>query len=115
MKLTGDIRRDFDKVTAENAQLKDRILGYQEQIHDLRRSLSKVQKSKDSLKAAYEEQLAEKDATNQPEIGRFTAEDVVKGNGAYPETLNSYAYCMGNPMSYVDLNGESPEDYIYTI
>ncbi|MCH5258800.1 MAG: RHS repeat-associated core domain-containing protein [Lachnospiraceae bacterium] len=45
----------------------------------------------------------------QPETGRFMAEDVIKGNGAYPETLNSYAYCMGNPMSFVDLNGREPE------
>ena len=68
MKFTGDIRRDFGKITAENTQLKYRILGYQEQIHDLRRSLSKVQKAKDSQRAAYEEQLAEKDTTITNEI-----------------------------------------------
>lgn len=28
--------------------------------------------------------------------GRFTAEDVVKGNGTVPETLNRYGYCWGN-------------------
>ena len=35
MKLTGDIRCDFEKVTAENVKLKDRILGYQETISSL--------------------------------------------------------------------------------
>lgn len=44
----------------------------------------------------------------QPESGRFTAEDVVKGNGAVPETLNRYGYCWGNPVGLVDYNGEYP-------
>ena len=39
MKLTGDIRCDFEKVTAENVKLKDRILGYQETVSSLRHSL----------------------------------------------------------------------------
>jgi hypothetical protein len=30
MKLTGDIRRDFEKVSAANTQMRDRILEYQE-------------------------------------------------------------------------------------
>lgn len=80
MKLTGDIRRDFDKVTAENAQLKDRILGYQEQIHDLRRSLNKTQKAKDNQKAAYEEQLAEKDAIIKELKNRLEHELALKGH-----------------------------------
>ena len=41
----------------------------------------------------------------QPENGRFNAEDVIKGNGAFPETLNHYGYCLNNPMGYVDLDG----------
>lgn len=45
----------------------------------------------------------------QPENGRFTAEDVIKGNGAYPEILNSYGYCWNNPMLLVDLDGMAPE------
>ena len=44
----------------------------------------------------------------QPKNGRFTAEDVIKGNGAVPETLNRYGYCWGNPIKYIDTNGESP-------
>lgn len=80
MKLTGDIRRDFDKVTAENTHLKDRILGYQEQIHDLRRSLDKMQKAKDSQEAAYEEQLAEKDAIIKELKNRLEHELALKGH-----------------------------------
>ena len=44
----------------------------------------------------------------QPENGRFTAEDVVKGNGAVPETLNRYGYCWGNPVGLVDNDGKIP-------
>ena len=62
MKLMGDIRRDFEKVTAENIKLKDRILGYQETISSLRHSLKAAQKSKDKQQADYEEALAQKDA-----------------------------------------------------
>lgn len=43
----------------------------------------------------------------QPENGRFTAEDVIKGNGAIPETLNNYSYCQNGALSYVDLDGKS--------
>ena len=45
----------------------------------------------------------------QPQNGRFTAEDVIKGNGAFPETLNRYGYCWGNPILFIDLNGLAPE------
>lgn len=44
----------------------------------------------------------------KPEAGRFTAEDVIKGNGAVPMTLNQYGYCWGNPLIWVDLNGLWP-------
>ena len=58
----------------------------------------------------------------QSKDGRFTAEDVVKGNGGVPETLNHYSYCWNNPLSYIDNNGLYPEEtepddtaYIYYI
>ncbi len=41
-----------------------------------------------------------------PESGRFTARDVVKVNGAVPETLNAYNYCRNAPLMLVDLNGQ---------
>ena len=44
----------------------------------------------------------------QPQNGRFTAEDVIKGNGAVPDTLNRYGYCWGNPVIFVDLDGLTP-------
>ncbi len=63
----------------------------------------------DTLGATYFAQARE----YQPETGRFTAQDVVAGNGAEPVTLNRYGYCWGNPMKWVDINGEEPEDYEY--
>ena len=42
IKLTGDIRRDFERVSAEYTELKSRILEYQETVKELRRSLEKA-------------------------------------------------------------------------
>ena len=44
----------------------------------------------------------------QPGVGRFTAEDVVRGNGADPKVFNHYEYCFNNPILLVDLNGLKP-------
>ena len=62
IKLTGDLRCDFDKVTAENTKLKDRILGYQEKVVSLQTSIKNLKRSKESDKKQYTESLAEKDA-----------------------------------------------------
>ncbi len=43
MKYSGNLRRDFEKATAEIEKLKDRILGYQESIKGLQRSLKNAQ------------------------------------------------------------------------
>ena len=62
IKFTGDLRLDFEKATAEIVKLKDRILGYQEQIVSLRESVKRLKKSKDSAKKQYAESLSEKEA-----------------------------------------------------
>lgn len=80
MKPAGNIRRDYEKVTAENTRLKDRILGYQEQIHDLRRSLNQMREARDSQAAMYEEQLAEKDAIIKELRNRLEHELALKGH-----------------------------------
>lgn len=41
----------------------------------------------------------------RPDLGRFTAEDLVRGRGVKPKTLNRYGYCWGNPLHYIDLDG----------
>lgn len=80
MKLTGDIRCDFEKVTAENVKLKDRILGYQETIGSLRHSLKAAQKSKDMQRADYEDLLAQKDAVIKELEKRLAHELALKGH-----------------------------------
>ena len=44
----------------------------------------------------------------QPQVGRFTGVDVVKGNPLHPMTMNEYGYCWNQPLKYVDLNGMEP-------
>ena len=62
IKFTGNLRLDFEKATAEITKLKDRILGYQEQIVSLQNSVRNLRQSKESDKKQYTESLAEKDA-----------------------------------------------------
>lgn len=62
VRYTGDLRRDFDKATAEIAKLKDRILGYQAQIESLRDEAKRLRESKASQKKKFMEALAGKDA-----------------------------------------------------
>ncbi len=42
-------------------------------------------------------------------VGRFTGEDIIKGDLNQPFTLNSYGYCWGNPIKWVDLDGKRPQ------
>ncbi len=55
-------RIDFERISAENLILKDRILGYQETIHGLRGAIKKAQTSKEKQAAIYKSTLAQKDA-----------------------------------------------------
>ena len=45
----------------------------------------------------------------QPGVGRFTAEDILRGRNSIPKTLNRYGYCWNNPLIFFDLNGRSPK------
>ena len=80
MKLTGDIRHDFEKVSAEYTELKSRILEYQETIKELRRSLEKARESKKTQKADYEQRLAEKDAIIKTLTNRLEHELALKAH-----------------------------------
>jgi hypothetical protein len=80
IKLTGDIRRDFEKVSAEYTQLKGRILEYQETNKELRRSLDKARESKRIQKTDYEQRLAEKDAIIKELTNRLEHELALKAH-----------------------------------
>ena len=62
IKFSGELRRDFDKATAEISKLKDRNLGYQEQISSFRATEQRLRKANADQKEKYEEALAKKDA-----------------------------------------------------
>jgi len=80
MKLTGDIHRDFERVSAEYTQLKSRIQEYQETIKGLRRSLDEARESKKTQKADYERCLAEKDAVIKMLTNRLEHELALKAH-----------------------------------
>ncbi len=80
MKLTGGIRCNFEKVTAENLKLKDRIPGYQETVSALKRSLKAARKSKDMQRADYDELPAQKDAVIRELENRLAHEPALKGH-----------------------------------
>jgi RHS repeat-associated protein len=41
-----------------------------------------------------------------PIIGRFITEDPIAGLASLPQSLNPYAYCLNDPLNYVDPEGE---------
>lgn len=59
---TGNLRRDYDRLSEKYEQQKDRILGYQEENKSLKLSLKRAQNTNEKLKRDYENILAEKDA-----------------------------------------------------
>ena len=59
---------------------------------------------KDELAGTYFAQARE----YNPALGRFMAEDIIRGTVPYPQSLNHYAYCYNNPEGYVDEDGELP-------
>ncbi|MGC1119518.1 MAG: RHS repeat-associated core domain-containing protein, partial [Candidatus Methanofastidiosia archaeon] len=46
-----------------------------------------------------------------PEIGRFITRDPQCGQLADPQTFNRYAYCLNNPLKYIDPDGRDPIFY----
>ena len=80
MKRTGDIHRDFERVSAEYTQLKSRIQEYQETIKALRRSLEEARESRKTQKADYEQRLAEKDAIIKTLTNRLEHELALKAH-----------------------------------
>ncbi|MDR3358390.1 MAG: transposase [Desulfovibrio sp.] len=62
MERNGAIYKDFEKLSAENISLKDRILGYQEKLHDLRNALKNSNALLEKAKSLHKEMVAEKDA-----------------------------------------------------
>ncbi|MBU7038294.1 MAG: RHS repeat-associated core domain-containing protein [Theionarchaea archaeon] len=43
-----------------------------------------------------------------PDLGRFITRDLSGGYMKAPQTLNRYAYCLNNPLKFVDPDGRDP-------
>ena len=61
-KPSGDLRRDYDRLSSEYMKQKDRILSYQEQIASLRNSNKTLEKALVKEKECRKEEAAQKDA-----------------------------------------------------
>ena len=95
IKFTGDLRCDFNKATAEIAKLKDRILGYQEQIASLRSSVRNLEKTNESSKRQFREALDKKDAVIRELQNRLAHAEAL---------LNRDGSNTGTPTSQTPLN-----------
>ena len=91
IKFTGNLRCDFEKATAEITKLKDRILGYQQQISSLRSSIRSLEKSKDADDRRFKEILDEKDAIIKELQNRLAhAEALLSHDGSNTGTPTSH-------------------------
>ena len=45
-----------------------------------------------------------------PDMGRFITRDVMPGTREKPQSLNTYSYCLNNPLRYIDPTGNESED-----
>ena len=90
IKFSGDLRRDFDKATVEISKLKDRILGYQELISNLRATEKRLRKINADQKEKYEVALCEKDAVIKELQSRLAhAEALLEHDGTNTGTSTS--------------------------
>lgn len=94
IKFTENLRCDFEKATAEIAKLKDRILGYQEQIASLRSSVKSLKKTSESDKKHFKETLAQKDAVIKELQNRLAHAEALLGH----DGSNT-----GTPTSHINL------------
>ena len=95
--FSGDLRRDFEKATAEIKKRDDRILGYQEQISSLRNSNRNLEKTNASLKKRLNDTIAEKDAVIKELENRLAHAEAL---------LNHDGNNTGTPTSQTPLNRE---------
>ena len=127
IKFSGDLRCDFEKATAEIAKLKDRILGYQEQIASLRTTVKNLKRSKDSDKKQYIESLAEKDAVIKELQNRLahagalldhdgsntgipTSQTPINKNKVIPNSRRSSGKPKGGQVGHTKASLEAPDE-----
>ena len=61
---------------------------------------------RDGISELYYAQARRYDA----KTGRFISRDMIKGNISQMQSQNEYAYCLGNPLMYVERDGRVPKN-----
>ena len=127
LKFTGNLRLDFEKATAEITKLKDRVLGYQEQIVSLQASVRNLKRSKESDKKQYMESLAEKDAIikelqnrlahaeallnhDGSNTGTPTSQTPINKNKVIPNSRRSTGKSKGGQIGHTKVSLEAPDE-----
>ena len=127
IKFTGNLRCDFEKATAEIAKLKDRLLGYQEQIKSLRSSVKSLKKTNESDKKHFKETLEEKDAVikelqnrlahaeallghDGSNTGTPTSQTPINKNKVIPNSRRSSGKPKGGQAGHVKSTLEAPDE-----
>ena len=127
IKFTGNLRCDFEKATAEITKLKDRILGYQEQIKSLQSSVKCLKKTSESDKEHFKETLAEKDAVikelqnrlahaeallghDGSNTGTPTSQTPINKNKVIPNSRRSSGKPKGGQAGHVKSTLEAPDE-----
>ena len=80
VKFTGDLRCDFNKATEEITKLKDRILGYQEQISSLRNEVNRLRRKIEADQAEHRNVTEEKDAIIKELQNRLAHAEALKAH-----------------------------------
>lgn len=102
---------ELGSITQYFTEESEETYGYDEFGNDLYGDCERVQPFGytgyyyDSEAESYYAQAREYDSLT----GRFLSEDIIRGALVLPCTLNHYAYCLNNPLAYVDRNGLLPE------
>lgn len=127
IKYTGNLRIDFEKATEEITKLKDRILGYQEQVASLQASIRKLRKSRESEKKQYTESLTEKDAMikelqirlahaeallnhDSSNTGTPTSQTPIKKNKVIPNSRRNTGKPKGGQAGHAKASLEAPDE-----
>lgn len=78
-KPSGDLRRDYDRLSSEYRKQKDRILSYQEQIVSFRNSNKTLEKALAKEKEYQKEEAAQKDAIIQALMNKVAHLETLTG------------------------------------
>lgn len=105
-KPSGDLRRDYNRLSSEYMKQKDRILSYQEQIASLRNSNKTLEKALAREKKCRKKEAAQKDAIIQALMNKVAHLETQTGTGQTPEPLR-HRHRLTRKRGYRTQDGEA--------